>query len=614
MSTLDRDATAVVAAPAKGAAVRTHPGLRSVVRVAVTLAAAAIAVALGFFAWRAYMGTPWTRDGTVRAYVVSIAPQVAGQIVELPVGDNAFVHKGDLLMQIDPASYALAVRQAQASVQQAKALAQNADAEWARRQKLNDLAVTLEEQQTYASKSLSALAQYQHALADLDTARLNLKRTRIVSPVNGYVTNLETQVGDYANVGQARLALINADSFWVDAYFEETFLSQIRDGDAAKVKLMGYPEVLRGRVQSLARGISVANAAQSASGLAEVNPVFTFVRLAQRVPVRIHLEAVPADLRLVAGMTATVTIVPGARAAAAAGPADATPRVAATGANGPAAVAPAGAASAATPPSSGGPALPELADAGAAAILPPLPVALRAGRGAAGGASGPAATAPALQNSGPAKAPTPAPAGRRRRRPRAPPGGANRRGHGPGHPDPFRRSLRPHARPRAAHRVPAAKARARDAPPSRPTLLRATMKRAGKTKGRGLLFVEDLSAGRVDNLKSRSAGRVDERAVVDDLLRSKILAVIHVVTDQTPRASHDERLSGKTVSPGFRHLRIHSIIAYCSSIAISSVRIELKGKVPTYPKADDCRRLVVLDNNKCGRSHVAADVVAELKS
>ena len=406
MSTLDRNAPAVVAAPAKGAVARAQPWLRSAVRVALTLAAAAIAVALGFFAWRAYMGTPWTRDGTVRAYVVSIAPQVAGQIVELPVSDNQFVHKGDLLMQIDPASYALAERQAEASVQQAKALAQNADAEWARRQKLNNLAVTVEEQQTYASKSLSALAQYQAALADLDTARLNLKRTRIVSPVNGYVTNLETQVGDYANVGQGRLALINADSYWVDAYFEETFLPQIRDGDAAKVKLMGYPQVLHGRVQSVARGISVANAAQSASGLAEVNPVFTFVRLAQRVPVRIHLEAVPDDLRLVAGMTATVTIVPGAPAAAAAGPAETTPRVAATGANGPGAVAPAGAASPASPPSSGGPALSSPADAGAAAILPPLPAALASpATGAAGGASGPAAKAPSPQVSGQAQAP-----------------------------------------------------------------------------------------------------------------------------------------------------------------------------------------------------------------
>ena len=454
------------------------PGLRSVVRVLLTLATVAIAAALGAFAWRAYMGTPWTRDGTVRAYVVSIAPQVAGQIIELPVRDNQFVHKGDLLMQVDPASYALAVRQAEASVQQAKALAENADAEWARRQKLNDLAVTVEEQQTYASKSLSALAQYQHALADLDTARLNLKRTRIVSPVNGYVTNLETQVGDYANVGQGRLTLIDADSFWVDAYFEETFLAEIRAGDAAKVKLMGYPEILHGRVQSVARGISVANAAPSGSGLAEVNPVFTFVRLAQRVPVRIHLEAVPDDLRLVAGMTATVTIEPGARAAAA-GPAETTPRVAATDTKD--AVAPAGAASPVSPPSSGGPALPELTDAGAAAILPPLPAALApTTAGAAGGASAPAAKVPLPQVSSSAEGADANALGPGADAGRDTAGGANRRRHGPGHPDPCRRSLRPHARPRADLRAPAAKARLRDPSPPRPRLSRAAMKRAGR--------------------------------------------------------------------------------------------------------------------------------------
>ena len=190
-------------------------------------------------------------------------------------------------------------------------MAQNAEAEWARRQKLNDLAVTVEEQQIYASKSLSANAQYQLALADLDNARLNLARTRIVSPVNGYVTNLLARAGDYANIGQREVSLIDADSFWVDAYFEETFLGSIHDGDAASVKLMGYPQVLRGHVQSLARGISVANATPSALGLATVNPIFAFVRLAQRVPVRIRLDAVPGDVRLVAGTTATVAIDPG---------------------------------------------------------------------------------------------------------------------------------------------------------------------------------------------------------------------------------------------------------------------------------------------------------------
>jgi multidrug resistance efflux pump len=330
MASLDHDsAVAARAAPVKQVAA-TFPSRRSAafLRVVATLAIAAVACVVGWLGWRAYMGTPWTRDGAVRAYVVSIAPEVTGRIVELGVSDNQLVRKGDLLIQVDPASYAIAVRQAEAQVAQAKAVAQNAEDEWSRRQKLDSLAVTLEEQQTYASKSLAAQAQYQLALADLENARLNLRRTRIVSPVNGYVTNLLTRVGDYANAGARQVAVIDADSFWVDAYFEETFLAGIRDGDRALVKLMGYPNVLRGRIQSVARGINLANAAPAASGLATVNPIFAFVRLAQRVPVRIHLDEVPSDVRLVAGMTATVQIEPG-RAALSAAPA---PPVAAIGA------------------------------------------------------------------------------------------------------------------------------------------------------------------------------------------------------------------------------------------------------------------------------------------
>lgn len=387
MSSLDRDATgvAVPAGPAKGARATALPWRRSALRLIATLVTVAIAAALGWFGWQAYMGTAWTRDGTVRAYVAAIAPEVAGQIVSLPVGDNAFVHKGDLLMQIDPSSYAIAVRQAEAGVNQAKAVAQNAEAEWTRRQKLNDLAVTVEEQQIYASKSLSANAQYQLALADLDNARLNLARTRIVSPVNGYVTNLLARAGDYANVGQRQVSLIDADSFWVDAYFEETFVGSIHDGDAASVKLMGYPQVLRGHVQSLARGISVPNATPSALGLATVNPIFAFVRLAQRVPVRIRLDAVPGDVRLVAGTTATVAIDPGGqRTAEASGRTPAPgPDIAATLALAPS--------PAATPPAAGLAALPP-AESSAAAILPALSIA----GGATGGAGAlPSKTAPA---------------------------------------------------------------------------------------------------------------------------------------------------------------------------------------------------------------------------
>ena len=179
-----------------------------------------------------------------------------------------------------------------------------------RREKLNDLAVTMEERQTYISQATTAEATYQTALANLEQARINFKRTQVRSPVNGYVTNLSAQLGNYADVGSLQLSVVNSDSYWVDAYFEETALSRIHEGDAATVKLMGYTPLLRGRVQGLARGVDVPNSAPDASGLASVNPIFTFVRLAQRVPVRIHIDEVPDDIKLVAGMTATVQIEP----------------------------------------------------------------------------------------------------------------------------------------------------------------------------------------------------------------------------------------------------------------------------------------------------------------
>jgi multidrug resistance efflux pump len=302
----------------KGSEVATAPAVKRrsvfsslrVLPVLVTVAVVCAAAALGWQAWQYYMGAPWTRDGTVRAYVVKIAPEVAGQIVQLPIADNQFVHKGDLLMLIDPKNYSIAVRQAEATVEQTRATSVNANAEMTRRLKLSDIAVTMEERQTYVSQAATAQASYQSALANLDQARINLERTQVRSQVNGYITNLTAQLGDYANVGDLQLSVVNSDSYWVDAYFEETALGRIHEGDAATIKLMGYSPLLRGRVQGLSRGINVPNAQPDASGLASVNPIFTFVRLAQRVPVRIHIDEVPEGVELVAGLTATVQVEP----------------------------------------------------------------------------------------------------------------------------------------------------------------------------------------------------------------------------------------------------------------------------------------------------------------
>ncbi len=276
----------------------------------ITLATVAAAVVLGRAMWTAYMAAPWTRDGTVRAYVVTMAPQVSGRIVAMLAADNQYVRKGQVLMVVDPTNYAIAVRLAQAAVKQADANMQNAEREAKRRQSLPDIAVTVEEKQTYETQAVAAEAQYQQALANLDQARVNLRRCVIRSPVNGWITNLLAQRGDYASEGQNVISVTNADAFWVDGYFEETALNRIRDGSAATIKLMGYPQVLHGRVDSISRAISIANAQPNGQGLATVNPIFTWVRLAQRIPVRVQIDTLPDGVTLVAGMTATVQIDP----------------------------------------------------------------------------------------------------------------------------------------------------------------------------------------------------------------------------------------------------------------------------------------------------------------
>jgi len=223
--------------------------------VLITLATAAVAVVLGRSMWRAYMDTPWTRDGTVRAYIVAMAAEVAGRIVELPVVDNQFVHRGDLLLVIDPTDYRIGVELAEASLKQAKIEAENEEREARRRRPLAGSAISFEQQQVYDTRAVAAQARGHAAEASLAQARVNLERTHIRSPVNGWVTNLQARLGDYATVGRNQIAVVDADSFWVDGYFEETKLHAIREGDPARVKLMGHHDVVRAHVGSIARGI-----------------------------------------------------------------------------------------------------------------------------------------------------------------------------------------------------------------------------------------------------------------------------------------------------------------------------------------------------------------------
>jgi len=277
-------------------------------KTVATLLILVLAVLAALVIWNYYVTAPWTRDGSVRAQVASVAPQVSGQITEVRVVDNQYVHQGDVLYVIDPFDFQVALDTGNAQLRQKAADLQVKRMQAVRRQHLTNLATTPEEQQQYVGNAAQAQAAFDAAQQQVEQADINLKRTQVRSPVNGHVTNLLLRVGDYTHAGATNISVIDADSYWIDGYFEETKMAHICIGDRAEAQLMGYRDPIVGRVQSVTRGISVSNAAPSTQGLPNVNPVYTWVRLAQRVPVRIRITHVPAGVPLISGMTATVTI------------------------------------------------------------------------------------------------------------------------------------------------------------------------------------------------------------------------------------------------------------------------------------------------------------------
>jgi RND family efflux transporter MFP subunit len=293
-------------------------------RFVVTLAALAIAVVIGWQLWVYYMESPWTRDGRVRADVVSLAPDVTGPIVRVFVHDNQAVHTGEPLFQIDPSRFNLALEQAKAALAQAQASeakahatmlnAQENAARYAALSNSATSAVSRDDASTQSREAQAAYeaaqAEYEAAQADLDVAELNLQRTTVRATVNGTVTNFSMQPGDYVTAGTAVIAIVDTDSLYVDGYFEETKLHHIQVSDKASVQLLQGGPAIQGHVQGFAAGIADSERIAAPTLLADVNPTFTWVRLAARIPVRIAIDKVPAGTHLVAGMTATVSIAP----------------------------------------------------------------------------------------------------------------------------------------------------------------------------------------------------------------------------------------------------------------------------------------------------------------
>lgn len=330
------------------------PRLLSLMRFCLTALVVLIAALVAAALWKHYMYSPWTRDGRVRAEVVRVAPDVAGLVTDVAVKDNQVVKKGELLFVIDQSRYRFELDKAQANLAAAQAAARASGAsiqaagasaaeqaanlvkyqtQYERRQRIQGSLISDEArsdslaaanaaraavEQARASQRQASAAQQQavaaveQAQVALAAAALNLERTEVRAPVDGYVTNLDVRVGDYANAGAARVAVIDRHSFWIYGYFEETKLPALHVGDAVDVRLMSGGAPLQGRIESIAHGITDSDNPAGGDLLANVDPTFNWVRLAQRIPVRVRIDAdhLPEGTVLAAGMTATLVVRP----------------------------------------------------------------------------------------------------------------------------------------------------------------------------------------------------------------------------------------------------------------------------------------------------------------
>ncbi|BBE77305.1 MULTISPECIES: HlyD family secretion protein [Enterobacteriaceae] len=273
-----------------------------------TLLVLAVALAAGWWLWNFYMQAPWTRDGKVRAEQVSITPQVSGSITELNIKDNQLVKAGDILFRIDDTPYKIAVLNAQAQLARAQTDLSKANNEANRRRHLSKNYISAEDLDTANINVKAMQASVNAAEAALQQAQWQLSQTQVKAPVDGWITNLSTRTGNYATAGQPLFALIDSHSFYVVGYFEETKLRHIREGAAAQIVLYSGNFTLQGHVSSIGRAIYDQSVETDSGLVADIKPNVPWVRLAQRVPVRIQFDSLPADVTLVSGTTCTVSI------------------------------------------------------------------------------------------------------------------------------------------------------------------------------------------------------------------------------------------------------------------------------------------------------------------
>lgn len=279
--------------------------------ISLLLLGAAGTVAYTYY--QSYTSNPWTRDGQVSAYIVSITPRVTGQVTQVHVDDNSHVSKGDLLFEIDPSIYKAAYHKALATQKQALALLAKAKNEEQRAvdlQKRTPGAVPILTLNNLSNTVETSAANVELAKANVEEAQLNLKFTKVYTPTNGYITNLNLRAGSQVVANTPVVALIDEESFWIEGYFKETDLVGVESNNKALVTLMMHNDtVLEGRIKSIGFGIAKQDGSTGNNLLPNVNPNFQWIRLAQRIPIKVELDTVPEDLQLRVGMTASIKII-----------------------------------------------------------------------------------------------------------------------------------------------------------------------------------------------------------------------------------------------------------------------------------------------------------------
>lgn len=283
-------------------------------KIALSFILFSSAIYFGYNKFEEYINNPWTRDGQVRAQVIQVSPRVSGTITNIHIIDNQFVKKGDLLFEIDPSPFEITIKQVKAELKREHINAKGRKVEYDRVQtiaKRDKGAISERDLVRHEVNYFKSLAKIDSLQEQLNNAKLNLTFTKIYASVDGYVSNINFQIGSQAVANKAILALVDSNSFWVFGFFRENMIADVSIGDEAKVTLMAYPNTpLSGKVESIGWGIAHSDGNPGANLLPSIKPVFQWIRLAQRIPVRVQLTELPENVELRFGLSASVMVMP----------------------------------------------------------------------------------------------------------------------------------------------------------------------------------------------------------------------------------------------------------------------------------------------------------------